>query len=123
MTYALDDQHGTQFCGGLTLAAARSLARRLADERNEPVSLYGDGDGDTAVTVYPSGTLLLVETMPTHLVASHKAARNFGSFPANGAERAIVDAADVDTYLDDNGYDHVVRAATARDVERYGDVV
>lgn len=122
MTYALDDQHGTQFCGGLTLAAARRLARRLADERNEPVSLYGDGDGDAAVTVYPGGTLLLVETMPAHLVASHKAARNFGSFPANGAERAIVDAADVDTYLDDNGYDHVVREATARDTERYGDV-
>jgi len=70
-----------------------------------------------------SGTLLLIETMPSHLVASHKAARNFGSFPANGAERLIVDAADVDTYLDaDNGYDHVVRVATSRDVERYGDV-
>lgn len=69
---------------------------------------------------YPSGTLLLIETMPAHLVASHKAARNFGSFPANGAERSLVDAAD--TYLTDNGYDHVVRVATARDVERYGDV-
>ena len=71
---------------------------------------------------YPSGTLLLIETMPAHLVASHKAAGNFGVFPANGAERSLVDAADVDTYLTDNSYDHVVRVATARDVERYGDV-
>lgn len=65
--------------------------------------------------------LVLVEVMPLYLVNRHKAARNFGVWPVNGAERLIVEGRDLDGVLEPNGYDHVVRVATRDDVERYGD--
>jgi len=37
---------------------------------------------------YPS-PLAIVETMPDHLRASHRAAGNWGVYPLNGAERSI----------------------------------
>ena len=40
----------------------------------------------------------LIETMPAHLVASHKAAGNWGSSPHNGAERRIVDGAGTEVF-------------------------
>ena len=66
--------------------------------------------------------LTLIETMPAHLVGSHRAAGNWGDYPANGAVRAVVvgGAAVAADYLTDNGYDHAVRDATAADVARYG---
>lgn len=60
----------------------------------------------------------LIETMPDYLRASHRAARNWGRYPANGAERRVVDECDLPDGTDE--YDHVVREATAADVERYG---
>lgn len=62
---------------------------------------------------------VLVEIMPEHLVESHKAARNFGTYPRNGAERIIVNEGDVGLYLKDNGYDKVVRVATPHDEADY----
>jgi hypothetical protein len=64
-------------------------------------------------------TLYLIETMPDHLRESHRAARNWGTYPHNGAERSIVD----ESSLPDEGdeYDHVVRVATPADIARYGD--
>lgn len=64
-------------------------------------------------------TRYLVETMPDYLRASHRAAGNWGTWPANGAERSIVDECDVPDGSDE--YDHVVRVATAADLKRYGD--
>jgi hypothetical protein len=67
--------------------------------------------------------LTLIETMPAHLVGSHRAAGNWGDYPANGAVRAVVvcgAAVAADCYLAHNGYDHVMRPATAADVARYG---
>lgn len=59
----------------------------------------------------------LIETMPDHLRASHRAARNWGVYPHNGAERRVVGA---DELPDENAeYDHVVREATARDIARH----
>lgn len=62
-------------------------------------------------------TRYLIETMPDHLRASHRAARNWGTYPANGAERSIVGEAELPDGSDE--YDHVVRVATAKDEERY----
>jgi hypothetical protein len=59
----------------------------------------------------------LIETMPAHLRDSHRAARNWGRYPANGAERSIVDEGSLPD--EDDEYDHVVREATERDLERY----
>ena len=66
--------------------------------------------------------LTLIETMPAHLCGSHRAANNWGDYPANGAVRAVVvgGASVAADYLADNGYDHAVRDATASDVARYG---
>lgn len=63
-------------------------------------------------------TLYLIETMPDYLRASHRAARNWGVYPHNGAERSIVDESDLPDESDE--YDHVVREASERDIERYG---
>jgi hypothetical protein len=74
-------------------------------------------------TRYPRGTVVLVEVMPPHLVASHKAANNFGTWPHNGAVRLLVDGAELSGTLDDNGYDHVVRVATPTDCRAGYDLV
>jgi hypothetical protein len=63
-------------------------------------------------------TRYLIETMPAHLRESHRAARNWGIYPANGAERSIVDEQGLPNEGDE--YDHVVRVATPADVARYG---
>ena len=60
----------------------------------------------------------LIETMPDWLRASHRAARNWGVYPHNGAVRSIVDECDLPD--DDAEYDHVIREATEKDLERYG---
>lgn len=62
-------------------------------------------------------TKYLIETMPDHIRGSHRAAGNWGTYPANGAQRRIVDESELPD--DDAEYDHVVREATDRDVERY----
>jgi len=56
-------------------------------------------------------TIALVETMPDCHRESHRAARNWGSYPANGAERHWRCLADADAIVkdDSDGYDHVVR--------------
>lgn len=82
----------------------------------EPYSLTEDGyavAGATRTTKY------LIETMPDHLRGSHRAAGNWGVYPHNGAERRIVDECDLPDESDE--YDHAVREATERDIERYGE--
>lgn len=52
-----------------------------------------------------------IETMPDHLRSSHRAAGNWGSYPANGANRREVslDEAEEIVAADEDGYDHIVR--------------
>jgi hypothetical protein len=65
---------------------------------------------NTTITV----TVAVIETMPEHLRASHRAANNWGTYPHNGAERSVVLAEDADDYITDDGeYDHVVAEYTA----------
>jgi hypothetical protein len=65
-------------------------------------------------------TRTLIETMPAHLCSSHQAARNWGDYPVNGAQRRIVNGDGTDS-LSDNGYDHVVRTATPKDELTYAE--
>lgn len=57
--------------------------------------------------------IALVETMPEHLVASHKQARNWGEYPLNGAEREWMteDEAEEIVESDADGYARIVRTA------------
>ena len=63
--------------------------------------------------------LVLIETMPEYLWASHEAANNWGVYPHNGAERLLVPRRGSEDLLSDNGYDHIVRGAKPRDLENY----
>lgn len=58
----------------------------------------------------------VVEYMPLYLRASHTAAGNSGSYPANGAVRVLVGATE-DVYEDE--WTVVVRPATSADLSRY----
>lgn len=90
---------------------------------------YDKGARDGAVaqwrSKYPARAgddLVLLETMPDQHRASHRAARNWGTYPHNGAERAVVSLARARETVeaDPDRYDHIVRGATDSDVERYG---
>jgi hypothetical protein len=56
------------------------------------------------------GNLVTVETMPEYLKASHRAARNWGVYPHNGAlrERVTRDEADEIVAADPDGYARIV---------------
>lgn len=73
---------------------------------------------------------VVVERMPDHLRSAHRAARNWGSYPQNGAERVIVERSETDQWFYDadedayfgieaDEYDHIVRDATPADFARY----
>lgn len=76
---------------------------------------------------------VVVERMPEYLRGSHRAAAaggNWGSYPANGAERVIVERAETEVWCYDvdsddfigigaDEYDHIVRSATEADFENY----
>lgn len=61
---------------------------------------------------------VLVERMPEHLRASHRAAGNWGVYPHNGAERVLVHR-DCAPEAEDDEYDRVIRDARPGDVERF----
>jgi hypothetical protein len=63
--------------------------------------------------------LVLVETMPEHLRGAHRAARNWGVYPHNGAQRQIMSRDDAEEMIGDDEYDHIVRAATEADLAKY----
>ena len=62
---------------------------------------------------------VLVETMPDQHRDSHRAAGNWGRYPDNGAERSILYRAEAEALCDGDEYDHIVRPATQRDIDRY----
>lgn len=55
---------------------------------------------------------VVVETMPDHLRGSHRAARNWGVYPHNGAERIAVsrDEAEEIVANDPDGYARIVES-------------
>jgi len=58
---------------------------------------------------------VVYERMPDYLRGLHRAARNWGVYPHNGAERVIIERTDAE----DDEYDHIVHDATQADFERY----
>jgi hypothetical protein len=56
--------------------------------------------------------LVVLETMPDHLRGSHRAARNWGTYPSNGAVRTRVtrDEAEEIVLADHDGYARIVEA-------------
>ena len=63
--------------------------------------------------------MVLVEYMPCWLRASHEAAGNSGTYPANGADRFLVPAAAADEIEDDDEWTRVLRDARFGDAERH----
>jgi len=81
-------------------------------------------DADHLDRFYYRGPIRVVlEWMPAQYRESHRAAGNFGSYPDNGASRAVVSRDDAETVVaaDDDGYARIVRVATPADVARYGE--
>ena len=61
-----------------------------------------------------SNITVVVETMPEHLRASHRAAGNWGTYPVNGAVRRRVPLEEAEELSLDEEYDHIVEG-TARE--------
>lgn len=57
---------------------------------------------------------IVVEIMPDCWRDSHRAARNWGEYPHNGAERYAVDPAEVEDLIEPE-YNHVVQGADPSD--------
>jgi glutathione S-transferase len=86
---------------------------------------------ETAMTTATTYTdPVVIERMPDHLRGSHRAARNWGSYPHNGAERVIVERSDTEQWCYDaekdahsgieaDEYDRILRDAAQADFERY----
>jgi hypothetical protein len=82
---------------------------------------HANGSGPTGIRYVMAGRGLigsyslseyvLVETMPDHLRGSHRAARNFGAYPANGSIREWVNATEAEELVenDPDGYNRIVR--------------
>ena len=66
-------------------------------------------------------THVVVEHMPAAWRESHRAARNWGQYPANGAVRVLMTREDAEELVeaDSDGYDHILRDATLSDMTRY----
>lgn len=82
---------------------------------------YAAGEGyelaiDVEETVVEAD-LVIVEVMPRHLRASHEAAGNRGSYPANRAQRYLVERGEASALADD--WTEIVRDARQSDVGEY----
>jgi len=60
-----------------------------------------------------AGDYVTIEEMPDCLRGSHRAARNWGRYPINGATRRRVSREEADEIVaaDDDAYDHIVEEA------------
>lgn len=65
---------------------------------------------DTTAESETSDDMVTLETMPEHLCASHRAAGNWGTYPANGAVRERMSRSEAEWEIehDDDGYAHIV---------------
>lgn len=120
-TYSIDDGHSNQITTGLSERDARTTAQRIANERGESVYLYsgdsepveikaetvrcqcGEWSGERCEWVGPKSETVRVEWMPEHLRASHVAANNGGSHPANGSRRLRVQSSCADSMVESDG--------------------
>jgi hypothetical protein len=80
-----------------------------------------NGSGPTGIRYVMTGGVLigsyslheyvLIETMPNHLRGSHRAAGNFGTYPANGSVREWRNAVEAEELVenDPDGYNRIVK--------------
>ena len=115
----IDSGDGNSLTQGIQLESeARKIAQRQANERGESVYLYevGNGDGESEVEseeIAPESDdsgMVTIEEMPDHHRGSHRAAGNWGRYPANGATRREVSADEAEAIIesDPDGYAHIV---------------
>ena len=73
-----------------------------------------------AAPTNPDG-FVVVEYLPEAWKATHRAARNFGTYPYNGAKRVLMTEADgIERVTEDpDGYARIIGAATLSDLTRY----
>ncbi len=67
--------------------------------------------------------MLVVEVMPEWLKASHKAARNWGVYPHNGAQRYQCDEMTAEYLTEDDEYNHIVENANPEHYQKFYDTV
>lgn len=73
--YSIDDQHGTNICGGLSEHNAHAVAKRHANSMRETVYLYVDGSNDEPEAVEPDEREAQAEDEPSD--ADRDAANTF----------------------------------------------
>lgn len=118
MTYSAQQaiQESIQKNTIVTLMADYDLANdllALADDHVENGVIHeywGVHDGDEWRVHLDFTGMVEVEIMPEHLRESHRAARNWGRYPYNGAQRMLVTQDEAEQLIeeDDDGYNHLV---------------
>lgn len=85
------------------LETARALARSWGQDSYEQQAIE-------AVRDAADPNMVTIEEMPDQHVASHRAAGNWGRYPANGATRSRVSREEAERIMadDEDGYAHIV---------------
>ncbi len=122
--WAFADGQGNEITRGWqgTEDQAHALAQKFANKRNDVIEYWPEDAGHDSRTVEPQSRYVIIETMPEHLRESHKAAGNWGRYPANGAVRECMARADAEIAVatDPDGYARIVRDATDADLRSRG---
>ncbi len=125
--YNIDSADGNELTAGVSEHEIKAMAQRMANERGEAVYYYQGGtDGEDeveSVEVLPElpDDAVIFETMHDHLRGSHRAAGNWGVYPANGAKRSIMSRSDAEAEVegDSDGYASIIRDAKRSDLRNY----
>ena len=123
-TFIIVDGFGNQFGGTSTSEVEiAKMAQDKANDRGESVYYTSTEEDYEPVEVSPvldMSALVLLEVMPAQHRASHTAAGNRGSYPANGAERYLVGREAAEALVECDGeWVTIKRDAKASDEGRY----
>jgi hypothetical protein len=126
--YGIDDQHGNRLHGGIqSEERARELAQRLANERQEVVSLYTDGLEDSE-TVHPERyPLSSIRGLPARLFPAYDWTAVAGELDVLAQATRQAQSGESVTYLDDycresadNAREHGETDVTESDLQALG---
>lgn len=122
-TYIIVDGDGNQL-GGISTSETEiaRIAQAKANDLGESVYYTTSDESGEPTEVEPEvveDDLVVVETMPEWLRASHAAARNSGVYPHNGATRVAVDAETAaEMVQSDPDWTSIVRGESATGYDR-----
>lgn len=94
-----------------TLADSLTVLCSDETEANGIHEYWGEDDRDSEWRVHLDARgLVEIEIMPDHLRSSHRTANNWGRYPHNGAERALVSHEEAMSIIqnDPDDYAHIV---------------